>query len=495
MAHHDPAPNPAMEKALRRLQSGKPAEAEAVVARAAERAKHDHGIDSPQYSSAVNDLGTVLMLTGQTNEAVEAMTAACRFEFPGNEQATRERLTFLLNLGHVLQLAGRHKEAEEALRRGRAAREGFYGRAHPGYAFGLLPLAQSLLVQGRAGEALAVIEETVANFFSNGHPWITKALAVRAEVLAASGTDRPPFTEADSLPAELLHELVGDVTGRFGEADPGVLHRVLRALLPLLERRLGETDQATLNVLAHLANLQGELGDHAARVATIRRVIAAHDAQGDAGQALGALQGLALALSDAGNPGKAEETYREAIDRAAALGDPGTRSQIKRNLGLMMRDLGRMGEAEQWLSEAVTDALAAGDRERAGLARVALGVLIQHAGRLDEARDLLTTALPDLDPAHPHALVGRNHLQAIASNASCGCGDMEVSLAEAFAEFFRSQLPADLIAKLHVEVKDKLEVKVELTRDPTPEELDMLDRVHRHAYEQFRRRVGDQGQR
>ncbi len=47
-------------------------------------------------------------------------------------EATRDRLTYLMNLGDVLARCEEYEEAEQVLREGLAERERFYGRQHPG---------------------------------------------------------------------------------------------------------------------------------------------------------------------------------------------------------------------------------------------------------------------------------------------------------------------------------------------------------------------------
>jgi hypothetical protein len=68
-------------------------------------------------------------------------------------RGTAGPLSYRLNLGMVLRMAGRLDGAETELRHGAEDRLAFYGREHPGYAFGLEPLAEVLLQRGNASEA------------------------------------------------------------------------------------------------------------------------------------------------------------------------------------------------------------------------------------------------------------------------------------------------------------------------------------------------------
>src|SRR5579872_3876999 len=139
---HDLPPNPILNEAITLLRAGEPARAEEVVARAARQAKERFGPDSAAYAAAANDLGCVLLWTGQQRQALAAFRTACAVEFPGTGQEARDYLTRLMNLGTALEQAGDLAEAEEVLRRGLEGRRAFYGADHPGYAFGLEPLAQ-----------------------------------------------------------------------------------------------------------------------------------------------------------------------------------------------------------------------------------------------------------------------------------------------------------------------------------------------------------------
>jgi tetratricopeptide (TPR) repeat protein len=494
MSHQDPGQSAAMKEAIHLIQRGLTVKAEEVVRKAAGEARSRSGPGSLEHASALNDLASILLYTGQNDQAIETLRQACAGPAPKDQQAARERLTFEMNLGFALERAGRLDEAEQVLRHNVEGRARFYGREHPGHAFGLEPLAGLLLRMGRAEDALPVIEETAANFRNNRHPRIATALVLRAEVRKAAGDRTPAFADTDDLPDEIIGELVSAVLDRAGQSDPRLVRAVLDDLLPVVRGRLGEDHNATVNVLTLIANLERDLGPHGdpqARVAAIRQVIAVFDRRRDAGGALQATMGLALAQGDMGQPDQADATYREAEQRARQIADAALLSQVLRNHGLLLAELKRMPEAEELLRGAVAEARRSRNQEMLGRGLVALGIFHQHGGQLEPAAELLREALQVLDPAHPDAVCGRGHLGAIETGGSCGCGNTGQALADAFREFVLKRLPPGLVQRLEVTLENNnFNIGLHLDREPAEEEVQLLQRVITHAQEEFRKRVG-----
>jgi tetratricopeptide (TPR) repeat protein len=331
------------------------------------------------------------------------------------------------------------------LRAGLAGRRDIHGVEHAGYALGLEPLVELLLRRGKMDEVLEAIEAAAANFPRNGHPRLASALALRAELLKAVGSDEPPFENRDELPDDLIEQLASNIFSRVGETDPVLSRQVLAELVPLPEERLADVRPLLLDVLAASANLERELGDEGdpgIRQQAIQRVLEVHDRQGRPGEALQAVLGLALALGDAGQQDKSLAAYEDALGRADRLGEPGLQAQVRRNYGLYLADLHRDSDAESQLRLALARVLQAGDAELLGRCQVALGTFLQHGGNHEEAPQLLREALRQLDPAHPNAVCARSHLNALESGQACSCGDSGKVLAEALQAFALARLPA-----------------------------------------------------
>jgi len=471
------------------LGEGRLVDAEQLLVKELQEAERRHGRGSPQWASAQCDLGNLLFSSGQPDRAVECFRNACSGPPPGDPEAYKDHLTYRLNLGMVLMLAGRLDEAEAELRRNLEERQAFYGQDHPGYAYALEPLADVLLRRGDIGQARRLTEETVGIFWRHGHERIATALALRAEIIVAAASGEPAFTGLEQLPDGVVEQVAFAVINRAGQ-NPATGKAVLTSLVPALEGRLGPDHQATLNALSQLANISHDVGDETGRVRAIEKVLASYDRQGRTEDALMAALGLAMAQDDAGDTAGALRTYEQAWTRADRIGRHELRAQVLRNWGLALSAAGHTAEAERRLRDAVAEAGRGHDDEMLGRSRIALGLFLQHQERLAEARQMVEAGLSTLDVAHPDAITGRSHLGAIAEGRSCGCGDVPGTIAAAFREFVMSRLPGDLLEDLEVTVKDgHFALQVRLRRKPSEAEMEHMSRLIESAHAEFRSRL------
>ncbi|GAA3389213.1 tetratricopeptide repeat protein [Cryptosporangium minutisporangium] len=365
------SPTP-VELAFALMREGRIGDAENLMTRELQAATDRSGPGSPEWASAQCDLGTVLLNADQLPRAIECYRYAVSAP-PRDTESRKDQLTYRLNLGSALRLAGRLDEAEAELRRGVEERLEFYGRAHPGYAFGLEPLAALLRQRGDVPGARQVIEEAVANLWDSGHERVASALALRAVIVHAGGTGEPLFVGWHQLPDDVVEEIGRSVTQLLDDDDPAA-QPLLTSLVAALEERLGVDHQATLNALAALANLGRVLGDPSGRVEAIERVLASYDRQGRQEEAVMAALGLAMAQDEAGDAEAALHTYASTSARAERIGRPELTSQVLRNWGLALKDGGHAGPAEHRLSEAVSQARRGADHDMVGRACVALGL-------------------------------------------------------------------------------------------------------------------------
>jgi len=375
----------AFKEALRLARAGQTAEAEEFANHAIYQAEMKFGPASPQYAAAYYDLGRLLSFLGQDNLAVDAYCKASDLEFPGNKQATRDRLSYLIDLGQTLAWLGRLDEAEEVLRRALDGRREFYGRDHSGYAFGLEPLAAVLARKGDAAEALKLISGAVRIFWKNQHARVASALIQRAYILHAAGNPTPPFTGLDGLSDRLVEETAREAVHAVSEADPAISRRILGDLIGLVVARLGESHLQSVNLLIAQSNVERNLGNAEAWADAVRRVLAIHDRLGQSAEALQAVQGLAAALSSAGKNEEAEVAYRDGVARAEKLREPAAQAQAARNFALYLAETGRRGEAEPLLRDALRHAEAAGIPEEVARRQIELDIFLHHGGELDAA--------------------------------------------------------------------------------------------------------------
>jgi hypothetical protein len=213
------------------------AEAEAMMTAAIEGVAAEYGEGSPEWASAQSDFGELLFTVGAAERAVDHFRRAA--EVPGRDDETRrDQLSYRTNVSLALRRLGRLDEAEVELRRGVEERLAFYGREHPGYAFGLEPLAGLLLESGDARQAATVAGEAVDILRRNEHPRLNDVLVMRAVALHRAG--EAPFPDFDQLPDQAVEEVAELMTGQ--NHDPALV----AALAEAVEARLGPDHRVTL---------------------------------------------------------------------------------------------------------------------------------------------------------------------------------------------------------------------------------------------------------
>jgi len=485
-------PSPTLQRAMELMRQGLAHEAEALLLEAAREAEEQHGPRSYESAVAHDELGSFMWLTGARDRALVSFRHAARFvPDPSDVDQLREALTFALNLGEMLGEAGDLGEAEAVLRDGLARRGDLYGRAHPGYAFALEPLAQVLLRRGQPEAALESADEAVAILDANEHPRVAAALALRAEVAQALGRPLLPFGDGfGELPDERVVETAGEVVRRLERVEPVVGVALVEGLLPEFAARLGGDHSVLVDLLSALSNLERDRGARAGQERALRRLIELREARGEEDEVVRGLLAVALVRSETGRPAEAGATYAEAVARARAAGDGPILARALRNAGLQLAETGATEEAEASLREAVTAARP--DAQLQARARIALGVFLQHADRGDEAALFLSKALELLDDDDPDGITARTHLRALRSGEGCGCGDAgAAAMARALTERVSRHLPDDLLDEIAFEPDEagEAQLQVRLRREPTADEAALLDRVLRHALRELRERL------
>ena len=167
-------------------------------------------------------------------------------------------------------------EAEKHLKIGLEEREYFYGESHPGVAFGLTPLAANLLAQGRAEEAVPLIDRAVNINIEAGQPEVVGDLGLRAFIVkSAQGADAPAFDGWESWPAELQKGVALDVTQRGNDAHDASMAKVASHVIQeLVKRPLENIDEVQRqNLLVVGCNAARISGDHEARIVYGKKVL------------------------------------------------------------------------------------------------------------------------------------------------------------------------------------------------------------------------------
>lgn len=477
-----------LQEAISTLQAGDSLRAEELVDAAVKRAAEEQGPASHLHAQALFNKASVLCGVGD----LERAAAMCRLaaEVPAVDRAgQKDRLTYWMNLGEILTLMERHEEAEVVLRQGLAERETFYGTDHPGYAFGLAPLADNLLAQSRAEEAQPIIDQAISINWEAGHEAVASDLSIRAFIVkTAQGPAAAALDMWQHLPPNLQAALVSNCIERAERAEPQAAQAVLLELRLVLQ---GTPDVEVIplaNVNAQLANMARLTGDHDARIEACQMSIKLCGGLGDAGALVNAWEGLAMAFDDAGRDAQCEDAYRSALDKAAQSGHPRLSSNVLRNLAIWQDSKGRQDEAQATHDRAVAAGEASGDHTMHGRALAASGIFHQHGGRREIALSQLRQSLQLLPPSHADAFCAQSHLIALEQGLACMCSSDtgEAAVSQLVEQMVRAKT-GDLLKAIRAEVgEDGPDIKVELTRPPTEQELAHVQRVVSHVLAEMR---------
>lgn len=498
-----PALETAIAEVMAHLQAGRTVDAEARM--------RDHvaavvAFASPQsaaYSEAQAGLAGVLKMLGKNRESLTAFKAAQDFEPPVDDTAAhKDWLTFVTDYGQTLGVAGDFAGAEAVLKRGLSGRLAFYGREHPGYAFGMEPLVSVYLAAERYAEAAMVQEEVIDNFAASGHPRFLPALLILGAARIASGAVGPALAGFSAPDRAMIEELAGEAPGVLAAFPHPFRQPVLLEVAELAETHCADSS-AYRNLLANIVNNEAEQAapDHALRVRAAEKLFKALEAARDYANAGHALLGLALAQGDAGDIPGATKSYQRVRIAGERMGDFAQASSAERNLGLLLsQNRQESPEAEAALTDAMTLAKRSADTETIGKAEGCLGVYYQHAGRFADAEPLLVAAVARLSVSSGDAVISRAHLSALRANVSCGCdGDtMESafleSLCAAIAARVETETPGLLRAVTFApDDTGEPSLQVSLLREPLPGETERLQIAVTQAEAAFRAGVAKRG--
>lgn len=475
---HDDASGTPWDAAVDAFQDGDLLRAEEIMRAAIAEIEAAEGTDSAAFADACMHLASLLSGSGDYAGGAALLRRAVAARIPG-EDGARDHLTYLMNLGEFLTRAGQLEEAEEVLQASVDGRATLYGEDHPGYAFGLEPLADLRLLAGDATAALALYERCLEIHWTQGHPRVTTALAGRALALATLQAEEL-IEPVAQMPDALLDEVIEALLSRAQLTPGAAAMRVIEATLALAEARCPSHVRAVRRVQSEVARAVGDL---AVRVEAFDALLPLARTEPER---IDVLQGLALALSQAEQHDDAELAYVKAVAAAVELDDPGYISRTQRNAGLFLADRGRVDEAVRLLTEAVAAAREAELLPEQGRALIALGIVHQHAGDLEPARVALTEGTTLLPPEDHDRLRGRSHLTALDAGDGCGCGDLDAAMSEALQTLVEQMVGPGLLESLTVRMAaDGPAVAVELARTPEDAELERLNRAIQRSLAQL----------
>jgi len=450
---------------------------------------------TPAQAAALFDLGQYLVACGDSVRAIAAMRKASAMR-PVDDESRRDRITYGMNLGEVLQSVGELENAESVLRENVADRRAFYGEASEGLAWGLEPLASVLLARGRREEAAVVAEQALEILSKAGSVRVASVLPL-VGAIRASGDAAPPFVpHLDALPDELKLAVMNAALLRVRVARDSWAAAIAQEVIARCARLLAAGEQIA-SAWAELFRSAGAAGAHEVSVSAARAYVDLQDGRGEKRLVVQGLEGLAQALEAAGHLDGAAGAWAEAEGCARKLGDPLVIAHALRNRGLFLADAGKDG----WrplLEEALVTAEAVGpprNKEEVVRARGALGVRLQHLGEMERARQLLAEGLAlaekVLHAADPDLFALRTHLEAVKAGKVCGCApkgtvEQKHALEAAVTELARLSLPEGLLDRAELGVDDHWNVR--LARKPREGELELVNRALQHALAELRER-------
>ncbi len=308
------------------------------------------------------------------------------------------------------------------------------GRDHPGTLTSRGNLAGAYRAAGRLGEAVPLLEGTLADHVRVLGPDHPDTLTSRGNL---AGAYRAAGRLGEAVP--LLEGTLADHVRVLGPDHPDTL--TSRGNLAGAYRaagRLGEAVPLFEGTLADRVRLLGR--DHPDTLTSRGNLAGAYRAAGRLGEAVPLFEGtladrvrvlgrdhpgtltirnnLALAYRAAGRLGEAVPLLEGTLaDRVRVLGrdHPGTLT-IRNNLALAYRAAGRLGEAVPLLEGTLADRVRVLGRDHPGTLTIRnnLAAAYQDAGRLGEAVPLFEEVLADrvrvLGPDHPDTLTTRGNL-------------------------------------------------------------------------------------
>lgn len=474
-----------LERAKQCFQAGDTLQAEAMVVEAAEQVRQQYGDQHVLYAAAMFNVACVLCGIDEFSRAADACRTATAI--PATDQASqKDRLTYWMNLGDILIRTGQLDEAEQVLRSSLTERKAFYGVDHPGFAYGLAPLADLLIQRGKFREALPVAEQAVNINWQAGNDQVASDLVIRAYALAGAGEATPPmFDEWAALPPKLQHDLLSACIEQSERRSPQLSQLVLQTLRSTMLRHPAADPSLLLNTTILLANMAQQTQDHVVRIEANRAAVDLAKQMRDPKVVIEAWQGLADAYDQAGQHDQVADAYRQALQAAQQSNQPVLAAGVLRNHAVYADQQDRHNEAAQLHARAVEIAETSGDRVMLARCLGAYGIFAHHRGQIDAAGPLLTRAEKLIPPDNADAFYIINHLRALERGEPDPCGSHpELAINELLERLVRDHLPDGLLKEISV---DDGGVKVQLAREPQPDEMVLLERVMRHATAQVRK--------
>lgn len=469
--------NNEFERACQELNQGNAVAAQEIMQKAVDAAQAQFGNKNSEYAQNLFHLACIYLAMEDLKQATQNLEAAIGAT-PDNTEGQQQRMTYMMNLGEILIQDGRFEPAETVLRKSLAEREEFYGQQNPGYAFGVRPLAEALWLQGKDAEAKELIDKAVEILMNNGSPEVVSAVAVRAFIYASQESEQPLFPMIQGLPEELVDQLIQNVLELSFRPSPEFSLIVLNHLIHWTSYVRGMNHPSLLTIWGAVAEFarQGRAYDLQQQALHQAMKIALHHK--DAERMILIEKTLAMSQSEA-QMAEAEATFKSALAKAEKFGKAEITSSVLRDYGLYLAEIERRSEAEPLLRKSLVEAEKGKDPQTKGDALTALGLFLQHGEAFDEAKILLEEAISIVHPASPTRFYAESHLKSLLNNQPCSC-KLNKQISQTIKEKVLPQIPENLLQEISYDA-DTRNLNIQLFRDPSFEEQELLNKVINQA--------------
>lgn len=374
-------------------------------------------------------------------------------------------------LGELLERLGEYIQAETVLRAAMDERQETDGADDTEAAALAISLAAVLLTLKRRGEAKLLSEVGARVLWEAGDERAVEGLLVRAMAIKATqGRHYDALEPVYSLPPETQDALLR-------EAIVGQRHRA-KHLVPVLFE-LNHWHKAQRGGLGHpqilalIAELAQRSGRNRERIQALEELCLYFLTSGEPDMHGHALVALARAHGESRQPEKGVALLVEA-------------ASVRQHPSALLREAGTLAGDPELLRQAVAAGVEEGSEEATARAHAALGVLLAHRSDAEALVHLEAGArLPSPDP---DAQLARLHLVTVREEAACGCGDAAGAMSRALQDALYEGGPGDLVHLAGViGTPSGLELRLELTREPTPSEREFVDQTVARVRRMFER--------
>ena len=474
----------ALTAALGLLDEGKDLDADDLMLRHTDQVKSEHGDPSAEYASALFEHG-LLLYRANDFECTDFMRVAAvvASKVEGAEQL-QGRIT--ITLGDLLIDMEKYSEARDVLLQSVASRAVCYGEGHVEYANALLSLAYAEWMDGDAQGGLAHLEDALKIFELANDVQRFDAATLMSVIHKSLGDDVQTFTRFTKLSTVDLGQLIDQTTNYIERFEWNLQAKVFEELYLTsldFENALYVQQAALAEQAAFCCKNAGEF---ARSELYWNAAMAIAERNNDFESLLSLRADLALTLLEAGETDRSETHFIEVMSECQKRGMHGLLSFSLRKYGRLLETAGRASECEQYLRKAIDAARNSSDTQDAGLALAELGVYLHHQSRYGEAEPFLSEARELIRPEHGwHGMV-EDHLEATMDEHACGCTDDD-EVYECVSDFINESGPPwveELIGDVRI---DRLnQIRVNLRREPSPEEEEALDAFSEELLEKVR---------